>query len=230
MPNELLRPYIALVPFLGEVLGPDYEIVLHEIGAESRIIAIANSHVSGREVGAPPTDKALQLIRDGAYRDNDWQLNYLGISKNGSALRSSTFFIKDGRGKLIGLFCINFDGSRYRELSRQILLLVHPDSFVDRLPSPEPRPASDEGSGTNAEHFPNSAEDIVAEAIRQATENASVPVDRMTPQEKIDIVDRLNQSGIFIVKGAVSNVAQAIGCSEATVYRYLASLNKKKLK
>ena len=71
---------------------------------------------------------------------------------------------------------------------------------------------------------------MVADAIRQATANASVPVDRMTPQEKIDIVDRLNRSGIFIVKGAVSNVAQAIGCSEATVYRYLANLNKKKLK
>lgn len=229
MPNELLRPYIALVPFLGEVLGSDYEVVLHEIGAESRIIAIANSQVSGREIGAPLTDKALHFIRNGSYRDKNWELNYLGISKNGSALRSSTFFIKDGRGKLIGLLCVNFDGSKYHELSRQILSLVYPADFTDSLPSPE-APAPDEGGGANAEHFPNSAEDMVADAIRQATANASVPVDRMTPQEKIDIVDRLNRSGIFIVKGAVSNVAQAIGCSEATVYRYLANLNKKKLK
>lgn len=35
----------------------------------------------------------------------------------------------------------------------------------------------------------------------------AVTPDRMTPQEKIHIVDRLNQNGIFIVKGAVSGVA-----------------------
>ncbi|HNW04155.1 MAG TPA: PAS domain-containing protein [Oscillospiraceae bacterium] len=227
MPSGLLRTYMALVPFLGEVLGSDYEVVLHEIGAENRIIAIANGHISGREVGAPPTDKALQLIRSGSYRDSNWQLNYLGVAKDGSTLRSSTFFIKDGRGKLIGLLCVNFDDRKYHDLSRQILSLVHPVGFIDSLPPAGTRPALSEG-GANAEHFPNSAEDMVADAIRQATADASVPPDRMTPQEKIHIVDRLNQSGIFIVKGAVSSVAQAIDCSEATVYRYLANLNKRK--
>ena len=43
MTEQLLLHYTRLVEFLGHVLGPDYEIILHEILPEqSRVAAIAN--------------------------------------------------------------------------------------------------------------------------------------------------------------------------------------------
>ena len=43
MTEQLLSQYTGLVDFLGRVLGPDYEIILHEILPEqSRVAAIAN--------------------------------------------------------------------------------------------------------------------------------------------------------------------------------------------
>ena len=57
MTEQLLLHYTRLVEFLGHVLGPDYEIILHEILPEqSRVAAIANGGISGRDVGAPITN------------------------------------------------------------------------------------------------------------------------------------------------------------------------------
>ena len=46
----------------------------------------------------------------------------------------------------------------------------------------------------------------------------------LTMDEKIRIVEDLQQAGIFYMKGAVSEVAAQLGSSEATIYRYLSKL------
>ena len=48
-----LEPYRVVVSFLGEALGPDYEVVLHDLTSEDgTIVAIVNNHISGRtEIG-----------------------------------------------------------------------------------------------------------------------------------------------------------------------------------
>lgn len=48
-----LEPYRVVVSFLGEALGPDYEVVLHDLTSEDgTIVAIVNNHISGRTEGA----------------------------------------------------------------------------------------------------------------------------------------------------------------------------------
>ena len=52
-------------------------------------------------------------------------------------------------------------------------------------------------------------------------------VDRLTQEEKMEIMDILNRKGVFLLKGSVSHVAQALHSSEASIYRYLGKLNNK---
>ena len=133
VPNTLLQHYVKLTAFLGQALGPDYEVALHDLTDKNRsIIAIANNHVSGREIGAPLTNVALSILMDKSYETQDYRLHYHGVSINGKKLRSSTMFIKQN-GRLIGMLCINFDDSRYRAVSDHILSLCHPDLFVTEL-------------------------------------------------------------------------------------------------
>ena len=66
--------------------------------------------------------------------------------------------------------------------------------------------------------------DAVQAAITDVTGTAGLPPDRLTMDEKIRIVEDLQQAGIFYMKGAVSEVAAQLGSSEATVYRYLSKL------
>ena len=71
MTEQMLLQYTRIVEFLGQALGPDYEIVLHEILPEqSRVAAIANGGISGRSVGAPITNAALRMIIQKQYEAN----------------------------------------------------------------------------------------------------------------------------------------------------------------
>lgn len=223
IPNPILQQYVKLTEFLGHTLGPSYEVALHDLTNKDRsIIAIANNHVSGREVGAPLTNMALSILKDKSYESADYRLNYYGVSVNGKDLRSSTLFIKDN-GRLIGLLCINFDDSRYRAVSNQIMGLCHPDIFVEDILS---QFAADTAPAVRLapEKFGNSSEAVASDAISRELEHLGVTAERLTSEERLQIITTLEANGIFLLKGAVRDVAAGLHCSQASVYRYLSQL------
>lgn len=225
IPNALLQQYVKLTEFLGGALGPDYEVALHDLTDKNRsIIAIANGHISGREIGAPLTNVALSVLMDKSYETQDYRLHYDGVSINGKALRSSTMFIKQN-GRLVGMLCINFDDSRYQTVSEQIMGLCHPDQFLKRLcqpledvslPKAAPRP----------ETFRNSTDAVALDAIHHELDRLGVTAERLTSDERMQIIAGLEESGIFLLKGSVKDVAAGLHCSQASVYRYLAQIKK----
>ena len=209
MANPLLQHYMKLTEFLGQALGPDYEVALHDLTDKNRsIIAIANNHVSGREVGAPLTNVALQILMDKSYETQDYRLHYCGVSAEGKALRSSTLFIKQN-GKLIGMLCINFVD--------EIFHLTEPQSPDAAPPSPLPH---------TIESFHNSIDAVAGDAVDRELARLGVTADRLTPDERIQIIASLEAGGIFLLKGAVKDVADALHCSQASVYRYLSQIKK----
>ena len=224
--NLEVKQYAAMVNFLGKVLGPDYEIALQEINFDNKsIIAIANESISGRKVGAPLTELALKMIKDRVYEKCNYVLNYKGVSKSGKTLRSSTFFIKDDNGNLVGMLCINFDDSRYKDISQQILNLSN--SLSDDFGG-NPLVSLQNTFTSAEESFPENIEEITDSVIKNLIPNKDIPAERLTQAEKLHIVDVLNQKGIFLLKGAVSQVAKQLCSSEPTIYRYLSILNNEK--
>ena len=220
MPNpskDLLRQYARLTEFLGRALGPDYEVALHDLTDTNRsLIAIANGHISGRRVGAPLTNRALSILRDKSYEQSDYRIHDYGLSVNGKELRSNTMFIKEN-GQLIGMLCINFDDSRYRAAAGEILGLCHPDAFLASAAAPEAASAH-----TVPEMFSHSPEAVVRDAVNRELERRGVTAERLTADERVELITALDESGIFLIKGAVKDVAVGLGCSQASVYRYLA--------
>lgn len=223
--NPLLKHYMKLTEFLGLALGPDYEVALHDMtNREHSIIAIANNHVSGRKVGAPLTNMALGILRDKSYETSDYRTHYYGVSVNGKELRSNTMFIKQN-GKLIGMLCINFDDSRYRDITRQILGLCHPDMFVSDILSPCASAVKDPIEKTSVpEKFHNSTEAVTADTIGRELEHMGITAERLTSDERLRIIASLEADGIFLLKGAVKDVAQRLHCSQASIYRYLSQI------
>nr|WP_325183741.1 PAS domain-containing protein [uncultured Oscillibacter sp.] len=220
--NALLRQYVKLTEFLGAALGPDYEVALHDLTDKNRsIIAIANGYISGREVGAPLTNMALSVLKDESYEWQDYRLHYSGVSVTGNVLRSSTMFIKED-GKLIGMLCVNFDDSRYRTFAQQVLSLCHPNPFFQA----QERPEEEEGPLPRPETFRNSTEAVTQDAIAHELERLGVPAERLTSEERLHVIAALEESGIFLLKGAVKDVAAGLGCSQASVYRYLSQIRK----
>ena len=226
MTEQMLRQYTVLVEYLGKTLGPDYEVVLHEILPEnSRVAAIANGSISGRSVGAPITNAALRMIMQKQYESNNYIINYTGQLSNGKTLRSSTMFIKDG-GKLVGLLCINFDDSRFHEISDAILKLIHPDDFVHHhyfpVDAPAKQPMQPQHPAPDpAEHFQSDMNGLMEDLFATVTRDAGVPLRRLTQAERAEIVARLYEQGMFELRGAVQFTVEKLGCSQASVYRYI---------
>ena len=154
MEVELIRQYTLIVDFLGHVLGPDYEIALHELEDDSnRIIAIANGELTGRHIGSPLSNKMLEFVAGNLYETQNYVLNFESVSATGKTMCSNSMFIKGRHGELSGLLCINFDASRYEELSQRVMELCGSSltattrwrrrcaAAIPRL-SPAPPPAS----------------------------------------------------------------------------------------
>ena len=200
MDAELKRHYTLIVDFLGHILGPDYEIALHELKDDSNeIIAIANGELTGRHLGSPLSNKMLEYVAGSLYKTQNYVLNFESVSATGKTMCCNSMFIKGRAGELSGLLCVNFDASRYEELSRRVMELCG-GGMKRGVPS-----------GTR----------LIADS------NDPVEVDRLTQDEKMEIMDILNRKGVFLLKGSVSHVAQTLHSSEASIYRYLGKLNNK---
>lgn len=219
MDEQSLKQYKLLAEFLGKTLGSEYEIVLHNVtGKTPTIEYIVNGHISGRSLEEPSTDLTFKYISDTTVSNNDYIINKKGISKKNKVVRSSTLFIKDNDGNLTGMLCINFDGSKYINLAKRILQLTHIENA-----SIENETLQDNNI---IDSIPTSISGVADDVLSQTLDYSDIPVERLTQEEKIDIVRELNHKGVFMLKGAVSEVAEKLGVSEATLYRYIRIVSK----
>jgi len=221
--SDIMKHYEMLTNFLGNVLSDNYEIALLDLREGKRCItAIANGQNSGRTVGAPLTDLALKIIREGIWKKEPYLLNYSGLTKDKKPLISSTLFIKEGQ-ELLGMLCLNVDTQIYQELCQSILKLgglsmESSSSKIVDLPM------------EHTETFTNDIGDMIASAMPDYIMENRIPADRLTQDEKISIVKQLNEKGVFMIKGAVSEAALKLNCSDATIYRYLSKISKQEPK
>ena len=221
MKKDILEPYKILVKFLGEVLGPSYEISLQDVRKEKEnLISITNNHISGREVGSSLTDFVNKIIENKTYLENDYLVNYKGLVKNNVLVRSSTYFIKD-EDEFIGVLSINFDSSKYQELSKQILTLCHPDELVEKNYNFNPNFTKED----IRENISGSTTERINSVIKDFKKNEK---GKFSKNDRLKIVSQLDKENIFMVKGAIKEVSELIGCSEPTIYRYLNQSNKNK--
>ena len=221
MNRAMLKQYTKLVEFLGLTLGPSYEITLHDIrGKESSIVAIVNGSISGRDLDSPPTAMAMKAMMENAA-GRDFHTNYIGLAKSNKMLRSSTYYIKDEENKLVGMLCINFDDSEFQALSSQLFQLIHPDSYVENNIVIRSDVLSSFEDNDETEHFGDSVTSAADSVIQEILDEEGVSVDQLTQAEKIRIVARLKEKGIFRLKSSVVHVSDVLRSSPASIYRYL---------
>ena len=101
--HPLLAPFVPLVAMLGEALGPEYEIILHDLTQEgTKIIASTNERLSGRSKDAPLTEFGRFLMTSPEVDGLDYIANYPAEAQNGRQMRSSVLLIRGEARKLVG--------------------------------------------------------------------------------------------------------------------------------
>lgn len=205
--NEFLS---ALVNGLAAQFGPLCEVVLHDLKDQPydhTIVAIKNGHVTGRKIGDCGTNLGLQVLQ-GTDKEGD-KYNYITQTKAGKILRSTSIYIRNPEGEVIGALCINFDITDLIMAEKTLAAVTQHPSSADR-PSP-----------TVVEVFTNDVNDLLDSLIQESIAHAGKPPALMTKEDKIEGIRYLAQKGALLIKKSGDRIAKFYGISKYTLYSYL---------
>ena len=106
--RAIIQSYENAVKGIANIFGTYCEVLVHSLdNYEHAVLFIENGHNSSRDVGAPITDLALELINS-VHKDKKFLESYESKFPNGDRCKSVTIPIKN-KDKLIGLLCININ-------------------------------------------------------------------------------------------------------------------------
>ena len=208
--KQELRPYVPLAQMLVQTLGPDCEVVLHDLDTPAHsVVYVENPSVTGRKVGESFDQLVRQVILSDDLKEN-FVANYYFTAPNGKYIRSSSLLIKDARGNLTGAMCINLDTTR---ITQQMAFL---QSLMPKPPEPVAAHETQHG---------NRVEDMVMSLVDNILAGCDVRL--LTREERLEKIRFMQKRGIFQVKGSIEQVAKRLGITKVTVYSYLDELRKK---
>ncbi len=209
--NPFLKPFVPIVKGLGVVLGPDYEVALHDVSnPQCSLVEIANPHVTGRKVGEPMNDLGNYILETATLQDADYVPNYFEIAKNGKRLNASAVCIKDDKGKIVGFLCINYDMTRAEIAESFIKDMIQTRSYDFY--------SKNNASATETEGF---ADDLINKYLEEVKKKIGKPLDKTKKNEKMYIISSLDKKGYFQLKGSVEYLADILGNTKYTIYSYL---------
>ncbi len=185
--------------------GSSCEVVVHDLSRhpDHTIVAIENGHVSGRKVGDGASHVVIEQMETNDPQTQD-HLCYLTKTPDGKILKSSTVYIRNGKGKVSGILAINYDISR---------LLMVESAIQDLISTQEP-------AQTEPEKIVN-VNDLLEELIQKSVALVGKPVALMNKDDKVRAIQFLNQNGAFLVTKSGDKIARYFGISKYTLYSYI---------
>lgn len=202
--NELRQIAVGI----QKLFGASCEVVIHDFADLEHSIVHIEGDVTARSIGGPATDLLLACVRNrNTARD---MYNYRTQLNNGRFIRSCTMFLRDEDGEAYGAFCINFDVTPFTLIHRYL------ENFV-------------EASEGVKETFANDLQDTVHSILVETLQEMSVELPILTRSEKVKLIARLDEKGVFQVKKSVSILADELGLSRSTLYNYLSEARGERL-
>ena len=214
---ENLDHYIPVTEFIAEMMGPDTEVILYSVTDRS-VYYVINPMDEEMVVGSGLRSLERRFLENRLYDHESFVVNYRALSKHRNKLKSATLFLRGDNRQLIAMLTVNANVDRLVELRDMLNEMVSGH-----------RPYDNQHGTSFYNSFEVSVEGIVSTTIRKELDKYKVPPDRLSQQEKIEIVRCLDQQGIFLVKGAIVEVAKSLQTTETTIYRYLNKLSNKQL-
>ncbi len=190
-------------------MGSSCEVVLHDLtnGYESTIVEIVNGHVTSRRVGDCGSNLGLEVLR-GKSKYGD-RYNYITQNAEGRILRSSTMYIRDDKGEVIGALCLNYDITDLMLVNKTVQEFIG-FSFEEM-----------EKTEKVDEYFVNNVGDLIARFLAECQAMIGKPVALMSREDKIRGVEFLDKKGVFLITKAGDKVCEYLNISKHTLYQYL---------
>lgn len=200
-----------VVADMAKAIGPACEVVLHDPSKPNAALTALSGNVTGRTVGAPLTDLALRILRLGKTNGN--LINYGSTTSSGKPLRSSTFIVRNSKREPVALLCFNFDLTLWSGLRDMANACCTVDTRVIE--------------GTSGETFSLDVKDILTTTVSRALGSLGEPVHALKKKQRLEVVETLDEAGIFQIKGACQYVAAELGVSRFSLHNYIKEVRSK---
>lgn len=205
--KAIIESYKSAVLGIANLFGSPCEVLVHSLdNYENAVIAIENGHNSGRSIGAPITDLALELINK-VTKNKEFLKPYESKLPNGHRCRSVTIPIKNGE-RLIGLLCIN--------LNLDI-------SFADFINSFMPM----NKNSHNSENYSATIEDMMLSLLQKHYNDIMLDISIPNQDKNKEIILTLHKVGFFHLKGSIEALASKLQISVHTVYSNIRKYTEK---
>ena len=213
--KEHLDAILPLMRFFTEILGTNTEVVLYDV--EDRVVyQVLNPLDDAMVPGSQMRSLERTFLESRIYEKEEFIVDYRAISRSKHKLKSATFFLKNNpEKKLQGMITVNVNVERLVEL-RDILNVMISGSH----------PYEAETGAPFYNSFEVSVEGLVTNTIQEELARFGVEPTRLSYQEKMEVVHTLDEKGIFLVKGAIAELAAALKTTETSIYRYLSKLQE----
>lgn len=213
MLHPILQQYIPLSEFLSKVLGTDYTISLYDLSQPdpSLVVAFPSNNIISSSV--------INRLVDKATDSEDIIINESILSAPNHCLSASCMMIYQD-DIIIGMICITFDDVRYRNVCQQVFQLCRPNATS--VPNLSINYSKNQDTDEQKNSVPT--ELVARDAAIEALHTYGVCASRLSSDERLEIIQSLDEAGIFLLKGAVKDVATVLECSSASVYRYLSQI------
>ncbi|MBM7624876.1 helix-turn-helix transcriptional regulator [Sporohalobacter salinus] len=209
-----IHPYLENIKSIAKgiyvFLGEDSEVVIHDLSDPTSSIIFLAGELTDRKLGGPVTDLVLKTLSDESEPEDI--LNYRNQTEDGRTFKSSTLFIKDDIGEVIGCLCINYNVTK--------LFLVE-NIIGNFCKMKEDSNENPDQQQMQYEIFANDIDDVLSKMIEAAINQVEKPVPFMEKQDKLKVIEFLEQKGAFAIKRSVDRVANELSVSRYTVYNYL---------
>ncbi len=207
--------FLPLTKFIAEMVGPDAEVILYEV--ESRTVYhVINPFDDEMVAGSEMRSLERSFLEERRYEREDFIVNYRALSKQKNKLKSATIFLRSDDCRLVAVLTVNANVERLVEMRDMLDVMISGHRPYDQQ------------SPSFYNSFDISVEGMVVNTIKDELAKYHVAPTRLSQQEKLEIVSSLDQKGIFLVKGAIAELAGFLHTTETTIYRYLNKLETAK--
>ncbi|MGN1367911.1 MAG: transcriptional regulator [Aristaeellaceae bacterium] len=195
-----------VIHLIANQFGSNCEVVLHDLKQDyaHTIVDIVNGHITNRTVGDCGSNLGLEVLR-GTVTDGD-RFNYVTSTPDGKILKSSSIYLKDDEGNVIGSICINFD----------ITQTIQMEGFL--------RQFNKYDVGPSPEVFPQDISSLLNHLINEASLLVGKKPEAMNKNERITFLAYLDAKGAFLITHSSEKVCKLLGISKYTFYSYLETI------
>ena len=206
--QDTLAHYIKVGEIIAEMFSPYLEVIVHDLQVpEHSIIAIFNSHITGRKIGDGTSDIGYKKLADGLP---DKIVNYINRSPTGADMKSSSLTIRNKNNEIIGSMGFNFDLSSFANI-KEFFETFTKTIVLDDLPNQE-------------QFFLWTVRDEIQQALIKYITSHDLQGKVLTRKDKLSVVAFMKKDGHINKKGAITILSELLAITRPTLYKYIKEL------